>query len=80
MASDLNGITRLSCVPPGGGLNLFPGFGGDAERLTYDLVVRFGVPVCPGSAFGAPGYFRVQFGGAEQDLGLAVQRIRDAAV
>lgn len=80
VASELNAITRLSCIPPSGGLNLFPGFAGDAERLTYDLVVRFGVPVCPGSAFGAPGYFRVQFGGSEQDLALAVQRIRDAAV
>ncbi|MGH3253963.1 MAG: pyridoxal phosphate-dependent aminotransferase [Streptosporangiaceae bacterium] len=80
VASELNAIARLSCIPPSGGLNLFPGFAGDAERLTHDLVVRFGVPVCPGSAFGGPGYFRVQFGGAEQDLGLAVQRIRDAAV
>jgi aspartate/methionine/tyrosine aminotransferase len=78
LAGELNAITGLSCVPPSGGLNLYPGFAGDAERLTGDLVVRFGVPVCPGSAFGTRGHFRLQFGGAERDLRLAVQFIKEA--
>jgi aspartate aminotransferase len=78
LAGELSAITGLSCVPPSGGLNLYPGFAADAERLTYDLVVRFGVPACPGSAFGTPGHFRLQFGGTEQDLDLAVAYIRDA--
>lgn len=69
----------LSCVPPGGGLNLFPYFAGDAEGLVRDLIVRFGVPVCPGPAFGSAGYFRLQFGGAWQDLQLALQYIKEAA-
>ena len=66
----------LTCLAPSGGLNLFPAFAGDAERLTYDLVLRSGVPVCPGSAFGKTGNFRLQFGGDEHDLGIALQRIR----
>jgi aspartate/methionine/tyrosine aminotransferase len=78
LASELAAITRLDCLPPSGGLNVFPSFAGDAERLTLDLVVRFGVPVTPGSAFGTPGHFRVQFGGADEDLNLAVQYIRSA--
>jgi aspartate/methionine/tyrosine aminotransferase len=78
LAAELAAIPGLSCLPPRGGLNLFPGFAGDAERLTHDLVVQFGVPVCPGSAFGGTGHFRLQFGGAEHDLRRAVRHIRDA--
>jgi aspartate/methionine/tyrosine aminotransferase len=52
---------------------------GDAEGLARDLIVRFGVPVCPGPAFGSAGYFRLQFGGAWQDLQLALRYIKEAA-
>ena len=41
--------------------------------------MRFGVPVCPGPAFGSAGYFRLQFGGAWQDLELALRYIKEAA-
>jgi aminotransferase len=78
-ARALAAIPGLSCVPPRGGLNLFPRFTGDAEELARDLVVRFGVPVCPGSAFGRAGHFRLQFGGAWQDLQLALRYINEAA-
>jgi aspartate/methionine/tyrosine aminotransferase len=78
-ARELAAIAGLSCIPPRGGLNLFPRFAGDAEGLARDLIVRFGVPVCPGPAFGCAGYFRLQFGGAWQDLQLALRYIEDAA-
>jgi aspartate/methionine/tyrosine aminotransferase len=78
-ARALDAIGGLSCVPPRGGLNLFPRFAGDAEGLASDLIVRFGVPVCPGPAFGSAGYFRLQFGGAWQDLQLALRYIKEAA-
>jgi aspartate/methionine/tyrosine aminotransferase len=78
-AGELAAIDGVSCIPPQGGLNLFPRFAGDAEGLARDLAVGFGVPVCPGSAFGAPGYFRLQFGGAWQDLQLALRYISEAA-
>jgi aspartate/methionine/tyrosine aminotransferase len=71
-------IPLLECVPPAGGLNIFPRYDGDAEALTHDLVVRYGVPLAPGSAFGATGHFRMQFGGRGQDLDRAVNCIRDA--
>jgi aspartate/methionine/tyrosine aminotransferase len=79
LARELTAIAGLNCIPPSGGLNLFPRFAGDAEALARDLVVRFGVPVCPGSAFGWAGHFRLQFGGAWQELQLAVRYIREAA-
>jgi aspartate/methionine/tyrosine aminotransferase len=79
MARELTAIAGLDCVPPSGGLNLFPRFEGDAEGLAWDLVVGFGVPVCPGSAFGSTGHFRLQFGGSWQDLQLAVRYIGEAA-
>jgi aspartate/methionine/tyrosine aminotransferase len=78
LARELAAITRLSCQPPIGGLNVFPGFDGDAEKLASDLVMRFGVPVCPGSSFGAIGHFRLQFGGDCQDLRLAVRCVKEA--
>jgi aspartate/methionine/tyrosine aminotransferase len=53
-------------------------FTADAEQLASDLITGFGVPVCPGSAFGMTGHFRLQFGGGGQDLRLAVQYIREA--
>lgn len=77
-ARELAAIPGLSCVPPCGGLNLFPRFAGGAEGLARDLAVRFGVPVCPGPAFGCAGHFRLQFGGAWQDLQQALRHIREA--
>jgi aspartate aminotransferase len=77
-ARELAAITGLRCLPPSGGLNLFPGFAGDAEKLASDLVMRFGVPVCPGSSFGTFGHFRLQFGGGWEDLRLAVRCVREA--
>jgi aspartate/methionine/tyrosine aminotransferase len=78
LADELAAITGLSCVRPGGGLNVFPGFAGDAEKLASDLVMRFGVPVCPGSSFGTIGHFRLQFGGGWPDLRLAVRYVEEA--
>ncbi len=78
LASALNAVTGLSCTAPKGGLNVFTEFEGDAERLAYDIITGFGVPVAPGSAFGVPGYFRLQFGGVPADLDLAVTRIKTA--
>ena len=80
VAAELDSADKLSCPAPGGGLNLFPRFTGDAERLAHDLVVRDGVPVCPGSAFGGPpGHFRIQFGGANRDVAMAIARVLVAA-
>jgi aspartate/methionine/tyrosine aminotransferase len=71
-------LPLLQCPPPAGGLNVFPHYDGDAEALAHNLVVRYGVPVAPGSAFGVTGHFRLQFGGRGQDLDLAMDHIRDA--
>lgn len=78
VAAELTGMPGLTCIAPPGGLNLFPAYAGDAEQFAYELVLRSGVPVCPGSAFGKTGNFRLQFGGDEHDLDTALQRIRHA--
>jgi aspartate/methionine/tyrosine aminotransferase len=78
LANRLDAIDGLACRRPAGGLNVFPRFFGDAEELARVLAADFGVPAFPGSAFGLDGYFRVQFGGDERDLGAATERIYQA--
>jgi aspartate/methionine/tyrosine aminotransferase len=71
-------LPLLQCTPPDGGLNVFPHYDGDAEALAHSLVVRYGVPIAPGSAFGVTGHFRMQFGGRGRDVDQAMDYIRDA--
>jgi len=71
-------LPLLQCTPPAGGLNVFPHYDGDAEALAHALVVRYGVPIAPGSAFGVSGHFRMQFGGRGRDVDQAMDYIRDA--
>jgi aspartate/methionine/tyrosine aminotransferase len=77
LSDALNELPGLSCIPPQGGLNVFPSFERDADLLARQLVVRSGVPACPGIAFGVPGHFRLQFGGEEDAVDIAIKRIAD---
>lgn len=79
LASALDALQSFECAAPAGGLNVFPRFDGDAESFANELVIRYGIPVAPGSAFGVPGHFRMQFGGVEEDLDRALSYIREAA-
>jgi aspartate/methionine/tyrosine aminotransferase len=78
LSSAMASLPELRCQAPDGGLNVFPGFAGDAQRFSRRLVVEFGVPACPGEAFGVPGHFRLQFGGREGALEVAIDRIKAA--
>jgi len=80
LASALDALQSFECIAPAGGLNVFPRFHGDAETFANELVIRYGIPVAPGSAFGVPGHFRMQFGGVEEDLDRALSYIREAVL
>lgn len=71
----LNAMEGMRCQRPGGGLNILVGFDGPIDDIVERLVLEGGVPVHPGEAFGAPGYFRIQFGATDAALELARERI-----
>jgi aspartate aminotransferase len=77
-ADALNEVPGIECIAPRGGLNIFPRFHGDADALARRLVVDFGVPASPGTAFGWPGHLRFQFGGPSEAIEIAIHRIRTA--
>lgn len=80
----INQVDGLRCVAPSGGLNVLVGYDGDADELVTHAVTQLGFGIQPGDAFGAPGYFRFQFGGTDtavraglDRLALAVRQLRD---
>jgi aspartate/methionine/tyrosine aminotransferase len=77
LADAINDIPDLSCRPPAGGLNLLVRYAETNPDAIDDLIINAGVPAHPGEAFGAPGYFRLQFGASHESLARAVDRIRE---
>jgi aspartate aminotransferase len=88
----LQGTPGLACARPDGAFYVFPSCRGLAGRVTPaglplrdDLDVagwlldEARVAVVPGSAFGAPGHFRISYAVASAVLQEAGRRIRDAA-
>ena len=81
----LDAIDGLSCVPGDGAFYAFPDATDAIARLGLEddlaLASRLldgGVAVVPGSAFGAPGYFRVSFATGMDKLEAAIGRIAAA--
>jgi len=77
------GIPGVTCVEPGGGFYLFPNVSrylGPAAPTTLDLAGALldeeGVATVAGEGFGAPGYLRLSFARAMDELALGAQRIR----
>ena len=82
----LNGLPGVRCHPPGGAFYAFPDVrqieertGLSAEQLTTRLLEAHGVAVLPGTAFGpgGAGHLRLSFATADDDLEVALGRIRD---
>jgi len=76
------GIPGITCVEPGGGFYLFPnvtGYLGKSVSTTLDLAGRLldeeGVAVVAGEGFGAPGYLRLSFARAMDELREGTKRI-----
>jgi aspartate/methionine/tyrosine aminotransferase len=74
----------LRCVAPQGGLNVLVGYDGGIDAIVTLAVTQLGFAIQPGAAFGAPGYFRFQFGGTDiavrtglDRLALAVRQLRE---
>lgn len=88
----LNAIDGLSCNSPRGAFYVFPDCTGllgrsapsgkpvttDADLCEYYLE-SVGVAVVPGSAFGAPGHFRISYAYAQSALEKALDRIAAAS-
>ncbi|MGF1606575.1 MAG: pyridoxal phosphate-dependent aminotransferase [Rhodothalassiaceae bacterium] len=87
----LNGIDGLSCRAPEGAFYLFPSARALIGRTAPDgpdmaddlafcdyLLDRVGVAAVPGTAFGAPGYFRVSYATDLATLEDACRRIGEA--
>jgi len=83
----LNAINGISCLPGDGTFYAFPNAQGAIDRmegieddleLAEFLINEAGVAVVPGSAFGAPGNFRVSFATSMENLEKAIGRIANA--
>ena len=83
----LNEIEGVTCLPGDGTFYVFPnaqeaidkkaGIEDDLQLAEY-LINEGGVAVVPGTAFGAPGNFRVSFATSMENLQTAVSRIAGA--
>lgn len=83
---ELRKIDGVECIPCQGTFYIFPDFNkvidrldgvnNDIELAEY-LIEKAGVAAVPGSAFGAPGYFRLSFATSMDNLEKALQRIQD---
>jgi aspartate aminotransferase len=71
----VNAIPGLRCAAPQGGLNVLVGYDGDVGALVSAAVLRFGLGIQPGEAFGAAGGFRFQFGGTAQAVESGLERL-----
>jgi aspartate/methionine/tyrosine aminotransferase len=68
-------IPGLRCLAPQGGLNILVGYPGDVDQLVRHGALNLGFAVQPGPAFGAPGYFRFQFGGSADSVETGLERL-----
>jgi aspartate/methionine/tyrosine aminotransferase len=81
----LNGLPGVHCLPPGGAFYAFPDVsrieertGLSPEQLATRLLEVHGVAVLPGTAFGpgGAGHLRLSFATSDEDLDVALRRIR----
>jgi len=82
----LNGLPGLRCGLPGGAFYAFPDVrqieertGLSTEQLATRLLEQHGVAVLPGTAFGpgGAGHLRLSFATSDDDLEVALERIRE---
>jgi aminotransferase len=78
-ARGINAIPGLRCREPHGGLNVLVRPSEDANEFVRALILEVGVPAHPGEAFGAPGFFRLQFGGTDDARRAAIERVATVA-
>ncbi len=85
LVEGLAGIPGTHFATPGGAFYLFldvsgllgeNGVAADADELALKLLDEEGIAVVPGGAFGAEGAIRISFARPEQELQLAITRLR----
>jgi aspartate/methionine/tyrosine aminotransferase len=75
VAAAIASVEGLRCLEPQGGLNVLASYGGDVDQLVAHAVSQLGFGIQPGTIFGAPGYFRFQFGGRERAVRVGLERL-----
>jgi len=87
LVAALNEIPGVNCTPSDGTFYAFPSFQGvidstdginDDVELAEHFLMKAGVAMVPGSAFGAPGHLRLSFATSLDILKDAVARIKQA--
>jgi len=76
----LNGIDGVECVEPSGAFYAFPSFDLDMDSFKVsDELLKSGVAVTPGAAFGpgGEGHLRLSYAVSEDQLNTAVERIEE---
>jgi aspartate aminotransferase len=82
MVSMLSDVPGVQCVEPDGAFYVFPEVTGilndthpTSESLAEGLLDEAGVAVVPGTSFGAPGFIRLSYALADEDLERGVERM-----
>jgi aspartate aminotransferase len=85
MVKRLTAIDGVRCLDPHGAFYAFPDLSshlGDRFTSTLDLgtwiLEEAGVALVPGEAFGAPGYARLSYALADEDLDRGLDRLAEA--
>jgi aspartate aminotransferase len=81
----LSGIKDVVCLPSQGTFYIFPDVNKVIQRMGMkndiefsEFLLKAGVAVVPGSAFGAEGYMRISFATSMQNLQKAMERLDKA--
>ena len=82
----LNRGNGMRCLPAQGAFYAFPDVRGAMQSLGFKddmalcehLIEKAGVAVVPGTAFGAPGYFRLSYATSDSNLEKALDRMEKA--
>lgn len=78
----LSALDGLTLTPPAAGFFLFPWVGGDEVAIARRWLDELNIAVLPGTAFGSAGagHLRISLGCSEDDLELALDRLRKAGI
>lgn len=84
IVNGLNAIPGIRCVQPRGAFYAFPNissFGLSSDEFANRLLNDFGVATVSGTSFGAAGegYIRLSYATSDDNIVMALDRIRDAA-
>ena len=82
LVDGLNNVKGISCVDPGGAMYVFPnitGTGMTSDYFSEYVLEKIGIGVLPGNNFGknGEGYIRMCYATSQDDIVLAVNRLKE---